>query len=283
MAAGAIGCYVGGCLAAEGADVVFVGRERTKKELEASGLVLSALDGASGRVVPKERVIFGTEASALAKCDVVLCCVKSAQTAEAAREARRGAEISRDRGEPPGRSGQRRRSSRGARRGARRPRRHRGLQRGVEGRRPFRQATSGSVGVRGRGRRTHRGALGAPASRRLRPRDAARRRAAPVVEAGHEPQQRGERAQRSAHRRAALRLRLPAHSRGLWPRRSTFCAPPAPDRPPRCATTASLPISARLPTPLLKGWRERSSRWIRRRDRRCGRIWRKGGPPRWTT
>ncbi len=84
MGAGAIGCYVGGCLAAGGADVVFVGRERAKKELEACGLVLGALDGGSGRVVAKERIAFSTEASALAGCDVVLCCVKSAQSAEAA-------------------------------------------------------------------------------------------------------------------------------------------------------------------------------------------------------
>ena len=84
MGAGAIGCYVGGCLAAGGADVVFVGRERAKKELETSGLVLSALDGGSGRVVPKDRIAFATEASALAGCDIVLCCVKSAQSAETA-------------------------------------------------------------------------------------------------------------------------------------------------------------------------------------------------------
>ena len=84
MGAGAIGCYVGGCLAAGGADVVFVGRERAKKELLTSGLVLSDLDGGSGRVVTKDRIAFATEASALADCDVVLCCVKSAQTAETA-------------------------------------------------------------------------------------------------------------------------------------------------------------------------------------------------------
>ncbi len=86
MGAGAIGCYVGGCLAADGANVVFVGRARTKKELEASGLVLSDLDGNSGRVVPKDRIEVVTEASALAGCDVVLCCVKSAQTAEVGAE-----------------------------------------------------------------------------------------------------------------------------------------------------------------------------------------------------
>jgi 2-dehydropantoate 2-reductase len=86
MGAGAVGCYVGGSLSAGGADVVFVGRERLKKELEASGLVLADLDGATGRVVAKEKVVFETELSALADCDVVLCCVKSAQTEEAGHE-----------------------------------------------------------------------------------------------------------------------------------------------------------------------------------------------------
>jgi 2-dehydropantoate 2-reductase len=84
MGAGAIGCYVGGCLAAEGADVVFVGRERAKKELLGSGLVLSDLGGQKGRVVPKDRIVFATEPSALSDRDIVLCCVKSAQTAETA-------------------------------------------------------------------------------------------------------------------------------------------------------------------------------------------------------
>lgn len=82
MGAGAIGCYVGGCLAADGADVVFVGRERARKELLGSGLVLSDLGGGSGRVVAKERIAFATEAKALDDRDVVLCCVKSAQTEE---------------------------------------------------------------------------------------------------------------------------------------------------------------------------------------------------------
>lgn len=84
MGAGAIGCYVGGCLAAEGADVVFVGRERAKKELETSGLVLSALEGDRGRVVAKESIVASTDPAILADRDVVLCCVKSAQSAETA-------------------------------------------------------------------------------------------------------------------------------------------------------------------------------------------------------
>lgn len=86
MGAGAVGCYVGGCLAADGESVVFVGRERLKKELEESGLVLSDLGGDKGRVLGRERIVFATELSALADCDVVLCCVKSAQSEEAGRE-----------------------------------------------------------------------------------------------------------------------------------------------------------------------------------------------------
>ena len=88
MGAGTIGSYVGGCLAADGADVVFVGRERLAKELKAHGLVLGDLarDASGGdRVVAKERIVFGTDDSALADRDVVLCCVKSAQTDEVAR------------------------------------------------------------------------------------------------------------------------------------------------------------------------------------------------------
>ena len=102
MGAGAIGCFVGGRLAARGADVVLVGRERTKAELVAHGLVLQDLEGPDVRVaVGRARlpslpgpsteapgsegdILFATDASALADRDVVLCCVKSGQTAEAA-------------------------------------------------------------------------------------------------------------------------------------------------------------------------------------------------------
>jgi 2-dehydropantoate 2-reductase len=80
--AGAIGCYVGGRLAAGGADVAFVARERLKQELTQHGLMLRDLDGGTA-VLPKERVAVATDAGALADCDIALCCVKSAQTAEA--------------------------------------------------------------------------------------------------------------------------------------------------------------------------------------------------------
>ncbi len=81
IGAGAIGCYVGGALAAAGVDVVFVGRDRLKSEVDASGLTLTDLDGKTVRVA-KDRIAFETKASALADRDIVLCCVKSAHSAE---------------------------------------------------------------------------------------------------------------------------------------------------------------------------------------------------------
>ncbi len=83
MGAGAIGCFCGGRLAANGAHVVLVGRERAMAELSASGLKLKDLDGPQ-TVAPKENLQLVTDPSALVDCDVILVCVKSAQTAEVA-------------------------------------------------------------------------------------------------------------------------------------------------------------------------------------------------------
>ena len=82
MGAGAVGCYIGGLLAAAGDDVVFIGRPRLQSELAQHGLTLTDLDGVSRTVAP-DRVVFSTDPSGLADCDVILVCVKSAQTAEA--------------------------------------------------------------------------------------------------------------------------------------------------------------------------------------------------------
>ena len=86
MGAGAVGCYIGGCLAADGNDVVFVGRERLRSELAASGMTVSGLDGERPRVVAREKLVFQTDIAALGDRDLVLCCVKSAQSAEAAKQ-----------------------------------------------------------------------------------------------------------------------------------------------------------------------------------------------------
>jgi 2-dehydropantoate 2-reductase len=85
LGAGAIGCYVGGKLAASGDDVVLVGRQRLRDEIAASGLVVTGMSGQSV-TVPRERYRFETELATLRDREVVLCCVKSAQTAGAGDE-----------------------------------------------------------------------------------------------------------------------------------------------------------------------------------------------------
>ncbi|MFC3495416.1 2-dehydropantoate 2-reductase [Glycomyces rhizosphaerae] len=79
--AGSIGCYVGGRLAAAGAGVVFVGRERLARETAEHGLTLTDLYGADLRV---EAPRYETDPAAAAGADLVLVTVKSAATAEAA-------------------------------------------------------------------------------------------------------------------------------------------------------------------------------------------------------
>lgn len=82
LGAGAIGTYVGGLLASEGREVVLIGRERVRRELE-GGLRLTDLDGRATRV----SVRIETDPAALADCGVVLVAVKSGATVEAAQTA----------------------------------------------------------------------------------------------------------------------------------------------------------------------------------------------------
>ena len=83
--AGSIGCYVGGRLAAAGADVVFIGRQRLADELRTSGLTLTDWEGAALRVAP-DAIRFATTPAAAAEAALVLVTVKSGATDEAARE-----------------------------------------------------------------------------------------------------------------------------------------------------------------------------------------------------
>jgi 2-dehydropantoate 2-reductase len=76
--AGAIGCWVGGRLAAGGANVTLIGRPRVLDEL-ASGLTVSDLDGDRFTV----KVTTTTEAAAVKRAAIVLVTVKSAQTEDA--------------------------------------------------------------------------------------------------------------------------------------------------------------------------------------------------------
>jgi 2-dehydropantoate 2-reductase len=85
IGAGSIGCFVGGrLLAADAAEVVLVGRTRLQKEIAAHGLTASDFDRQD--VIAAERVRYDTHTGALAECDAVLCCVKSAQTAGVAKD-----------------------------------------------------------------------------------------------------------------------------------------------------------------------------------------------------
>jgi 2-dehydropantoate 2-reductase len=77
--AGAIGCWVGGKLAAGGANVTLIGRPRVIDEL-AGGLRVSELGGSDAATT---RPALATEPAAAAPADLVLVTVKSAQTADA--------------------------------------------------------------------------------------------------------------------------------------------------------------------------------------------------------
>jgi len=81
VGAGSIGCYVGGRLAATGADVVLVGRQRIADELREHGLRLTDYQGADLSV---ETPQVSTDVAAAAGADLVLVTVKSAATAEVA-------------------------------------------------------------------------------------------------------------------------------------------------------------------------------------------------------
>ncbi len=81
--AGAVGCWIGGCLQAAGVPVTFVGRVRVLDALRAHGLTLTDLDGgrrhlATDALQLSEAIPDGCRPA------LVLLCVKSGATAEAA-------------------------------------------------------------------------------------------------------------------------------------------------------------------------------------------------------
>lgn len=85
MGAGSVGCYVGACLQRAGAPVHFVGRPRVLQALGAYGLRATDWRGASLYLRPEELALHGEIPAGLAPA-LVLLCVKSASTADAARD-----------------------------------------------------------------------------------------------------------------------------------------------------------------------------------------------------
>ncbi|QCK86709.1 2-dehydropantoate 2-reductase [Phreatobacter aquaticus] len=88
MGAGAIGCYVGGRLAAAGADVTFVARSARRAEIAGHGLSLASFDGFSADLVASSVAVAETAADAAAKPGplMVLLATKGGATAKAAAE-----------------------------------------------------------------------------------------------------------------------------------------------------------------------------------------------------
>ena len=85
LGAGSIGCFIGGAWLAAGCSVSFVGRERIRDDIAANGLALS--DHAGWRVhLAHDLIDFSTRPAALAKADIVALCVKSSDTAAAAKQ-----------------------------------------------------------------------------------------------------------------------------------------------------------------------------------------------------
>ena len=80
--AGSVGCYIGGRLAAGGAQVTLIGRARLRDDLATHGLHLSDYRGGEDHV---RDIPFALEPEAAAGAALVLVCVKSQHSAEAAR------------------------------------------------------------------------------------------------------------------------------------------------------------------------------------------------------
>lgn len=80
VGAGAVGCYYGGLLARAAHDVMFIGRQTHVDAINAHGLLLETQNFKD--YLPASAA---TDASSLASPDLVLFCVKSADTEEAGR------------------------------------------------------------------------------------------------------------------------------------------------------------------------------------------------------
>lgn len=85
MGAGAIGCFVGGRLAASGADVMLVGRPSINDELARHGLHLTDYRGLDQRI-PAAALRVAMSADALADRDMVIVTVKGGDTSAVGRE-----------------------------------------------------------------------------------------------------------------------------------------------------------------------------------------------------
>jgi 2-dehydropantoate 2-reductase len=85
LGAGSVGCFIGGAWAAKGLPVTFIGRDKLARDIAAKGLTVSDYSGWKERFEPS-RADYRTSSESLAQADVILLCVKSGSTADAAQE-----------------------------------------------------------------------------------------------------------------------------------------------------------------------------------------------------
>jgi len=83
LGAGSVGCFIGGCWAAAGLDVGFIGRPRIAHDIRDHGLTVTDYNGSRARLAD---VDYACVPAPLADADIILLCVKSGATADAARE-----------------------------------------------------------------------------------------------------------------------------------------------------------------------------------------------------
>ena len=82
--AGAIGCFVGGMLAAHGRDVTLLVRPRVAEQIRKHGLRLTGFDGLDQQV-PAASLTLSQDPACLAEAGIVLVTVKTDDTADIAR------------------------------------------------------------------------------------------------------------------------------------------------------------------------------------------------------
>jgi 2-dehydropantoate 2-reductase len=85
LGAGSVGCFIGGCWSAAGLPVRFIGRKRIADDIAAHGLTVSDYSGWR-RHFESAQVDYATGPERLGEADVIALCVKSAATADAARD-----------------------------------------------------------------------------------------------------------------------------------------------------------------------------------------------------
>ncbi|MCG7532789.1 2-dehydropantoate 2-reductase [Psychrobium sp. MM17-31] len=85
VGAGSIGCYLGGCLIAAGAEVTLVGRERMRQQIAEHGLRVTDWQGRDSNL-SSEQVSYSLDMSSLQDADVILVTVKSGDTRTVAQE-----------------------------------------------------------------------------------------------------------------------------------------------------------------------------------------------------